>query len=225
MSMMCQKCSLLEREIIALKADNLSLKDEIKSVLKSKAALLESCEEAQDCVSNKLFREIRLLKEEKLNLCTAVEEERQQLLDAVERRLKKLRQEKVELEAILEAEQECIVNKLLSSSPTIIPKRSFFGSRGSGSSSASNTSVNNDPTSDLRNALSETEDQNNVLIIENVKLQQKLRRQSLENDVYHHHQHQLQGPLQRQNNYQETNSQQENLSTSMPAPFFYKPNK
>lgn len=202
----CQKCCKLERELSSLKLENTTLREEVKSILKSKAALLESCEEAQDGISNKLFREIRRLKEEKLSLCCEVEQERQQLLDAVERRLKKLRLEKVELEAILEAEQECIVNKLLAAStPPLIPKP---GKQRHFKEGDKFTCAN----TDLRNALSETEDQNSVLIIENVKLQQKLRRQSLESDVNSYVQIPQKPLLQ-------------SPPSSMPASAIYKTNK
>lgn len=192
-------------EIELLRADKKHLEQMLSSARTSTTALLATCEEAQEGISNRLLREIERLQSGRAAMCEAVEAEEAQLVDVLERRLTMLKNEKVDLENALEQEQERIVNRLQRQMDDL--RNSLCGGNGHASgvdsvvqpgstimlpsvnSSAittpflvntENGELVSEREAELKRQIGQLMEENQRLLMENVALKNRMRRHSVD---------------------------------------------
>lgn len=199
----------LRRQLEEERARNLQLEATIKQLRGSTAALLNACEQAQEGLSNRLLREINRLKTAQLEMCAEVEEGEARLLDVLERRLRGLQTEKVVLENTLECEQERIVNRLQRQmdelrlaagldTDSASPSNKSTGSLVSPPAGVTTGSLVPPPPlelaeqinlavaqhvereAELARQIGRLQEENQCLVVENLRLKHRLRRQSIE---------------------------------------------
>lgn len=185
------------------RARNQQLEHTVRQLKNSTAALLNACEQAQEGLSNRLLREINRLKAAQLEMCAEAEEGEAKLLDVLEKRLKEMQTEKVALENALECEQERIVNRLQrqmdelriaagidSESCTSLTKKlpasstmtTFGGTPPLEMAEQINLAVAQhvEREAELIRQVSKLQEENQTLVVENLRLKHRLRRQSIE---------------------------------------------
>lgn len=198
----------LEQLLAAEQAKTLELSETVARLRNSTAALLNTCEQAQESMSNRLIREISRLKALQLDMCDEVEAQETRLIGVLEERLKTLRNEKVELEVALECEQERMVNRLQRQMEELRHAAGLESVEchphppsGGGDSFSVSHPPSNSPTSPrlclseqinaavshhlekeavLQRQVTRLQEENQALLVENLRLQNRLRRQSIE---------------------------------------------
>ncbi|PJF16961.1 hypothetical protein PSACC_03238 [Paramicrosporidium saccamoebae] len=183
----------LEAKLAQEQSHRHHLEDTVETLRTSTSALLNTFEQSQEGISNRLIREVSRLKGIQLDMCNEVEAHEAKLVAVLEERLQTLRTQKVELENALECEQERIVNRL---------QRHIEELRISASQERSPVSLEGNLTPSPRLELPEQinlavtqhiereaalkrqivklQEENQQLLVENMRLQNKVRRQSIE---------------------------------------------
>ena len=169
---------------------NDTLQRTITNMRTSSASLLSTCEQAQESISNRLIREISRLKAEQLAMCHDVEAQEARLVDVLEQRLRTLQAEKCEIENAMEREQERIVNKLQRQIEELLSVSRVVGSAEQSNSPTSPLDLNEqvalatayhvEREAELHLQIAKLQEENQNLIVDNIRLQNKLRRRSIE---------------------------------------------
>lgn len=192
----------LETQLAIERAQSAQLRCMLNDMRHSTATILNTCEQAQEGVTNRLIREISRLKSLQLAMCDDVETQEARLVEVLEERLRTLKAEKCELENALEQEQERIVNRLQrqmdelrllaghasSTNTSTSPAVGIAATNSSPLNLSSNelaSSINTDwpwreREAELHRQIVRLQEENQQLLWQNVKLQNRLRRQSIE---------------------------------------------
>jgi len=185
------RVSDLELEVARLSREKRDLEATLAAARTSSVALLATCEEAQEGISNRLLREIDRLRAAQAAMCAAVEAEERQLVGVLQKRMDVLQHEKVDLENALEQEQERIVNRLTRQMDDLrrsLAPRSADSPPGAGAGSlppvlpdvAHPPAHPTEREAELQRTVARLLAENQALVLENVQLKNRLRRQSVD---------------------------------------------
>jgi hypothetical protein len=174
----------LERLLSEERACTRELTATVEKMRSSTAALLNTCEQAQEGVTNRLIREISRLKHLQLEMCDAVEVQEARLVGVLEDRLRTLQSEKVQMENALECEQERIVNHLQRQ----MDELKFSVRSGTESCPPANlaeqinlaVAQHIEREAELNRQITRLQEESQALLVENLRMTNKLRRQSIE---------------------------------------------
>ncbi len=177
----------LEVEVSRLHREKRALEAMLASARTSSVALLATCEEAQEGISNRLLREIDRLRAAQSEMCAAVEAEERQLVGVLQKRMDALQHEKVDIENALEQEQERMVNRLQRQMDDL---RRSLALQGDVLPPPAHVQTSPDiappvvhPTereAEMQRQISRLLAENQTLVLENVQLKNRLRRQSID---------------------------------------------